>query len=124
MKSISDYTIYCTPEQTRKALELGAPIYMTFAPGDYIEPILAVKDENSKEKNYLCPTAEQMIGFLETKGVFVGVAWNCILKKWDSYTHVKNDMIGYDCYDSREEATIAAIDAALDYLESLRKFNP
>lgn len=26
MKTLSDYTIYCTESQTKKALELGAPI--------------------------------------------------------------------------------------------------
>ncbi|MDO4802783.1 MAG: hypothetical protein Q4A15_11515, partial [Prevotellaceae bacterium] len=66
-------------------------------------------------------TAEEMIGWLETKGVFVGVAWDYINKKWESYTHVKNKMIGCDGYDIREKATLAAIDEALDYLESHQK---
>lgn len=30
MKTMSDYTLFCTPEQTLKALELGAPISPKF----------------------------------------------------------------------------------------------
>lgn len=66
MKTISDYTIHCTESQTRKALELGAPI-----------------DHNSSQFDSDCtdniellsnglyaiiPTAEQMIGFILESG--------------------------------------------------------
>lgn len=61
MKTISDYTIYCTPEQTKKALELGVPIE---------KKEIQVCD-NAKhffwhdDFYYNYPTIEQMIGFLE-----------------------------------------------------------
>ena len=57
------YTIYCTEEQTKKALELGAPIE-----SEYIELIC---------KSFLIyPTAEQMIGFIldSDKGYAVDLA--------------------------------------------------
>lgn len=104
---MEQFTIYCTEEQCKKAELLGAPIEkVSHSLGEPFKPEC---------------TSEQMIGFLATKGVFVGVAWDYINKKWESYTHVKNKMIGCDDYASREEATHAAIDEALDYLKSRRK---
>lgn len=53
METISDYTIYCTEEQTKKALELGAPIVYsnTFSQHSTIETIT--------DKGYaVIPTAE------------------------------------------------------------------
>lgn len=64
MKTISDYTIYCTPEQTKKALELGVPIE---------KKEIQVCD-NAKnffwhdDFYYNYPTAEEMIGWLEEQG--------------------------------------------------------
>lgn len=69
MKTISDYTIYCTPEQTRKALELGAPLYKLS---------MSVEDSHLRDKSirintdeelidYAIPTAEEMIGWLEVQ---------------------------------------------------------
>lgn len=119
---MDEFTIYCTAEQTRKGLELGAPICKCAK--DNNDPDLTVDGWGSFDGYWLLiPTAEQMIGFIATKGVFVGVAWDYINKKWESYTHVKNKMIGCDNYNSREEATLAAIDEALDYLAS-HQINP
>ena len=50
------YTIYCTAEQTKKALELGAPIEYG-------------NDFYHKDYGTLAlPTAEQLIGWLRTQG--------------------------------------------------------
>lgn len=46
---MEEYTIYCTEEQTKRALELGAPIKMFLDGMDN-------------------PTAEQMIGFILESG--------------------------------------------------------
>lgn len=123
---MNKFTIYCTLEQTKKALKLGAPLEK--ASSREIFNAMGFRDKTFEEMYdfkgcviinddvYLTPTSEQMIGWIATKGVFVGVAWDYIINKWESYTHIKNKLIGCDDYDSREEATITAIDEALDYL--------
>lgn len=69
MKKISDYTIYCTPEQTIKAFELGAikPKIELFTP--YLKETphtnIIIDDEDAI---LIIPTAEQMIGFILESG--------------------------------------------------------
>lgn len=65
---------------------------------------------------YLSVTAEQMIGWLE-EHYFLSfdvyqphLSWSCSVK------HKDEEFVFLDSLDSRKEATIAAIDAALDYL--------
>ena len=97
------YTLYCTLEQTMKALELGAPIDIE----DY-EPRLAC----------IIPTAEQMIGWLEacyndtdiTIERYSNGRWMYFIG-WQSS--------GY--YESRQEATLAAIDAALGQIMKVKE---
>ena len=120
MKTISDYTIYCTEEQTKKALELGVPLFRLYGTGcsDYIDMIII-----SETEAYTIPTAEQLIGWLEEQDIFINV--NHISAGYGSWlkTISKNEYIsenlGYT--KSRKEATLAAIDAALDYLSKNKK---
>lgn len=107
--------IYCTEEQTRRALDLGAPINATFADipnkceydGCYIE----------------IPTAVQMLGWLEEQKDIpnINIISSVYNRDW-KYEINLNMPEGYDYllwkdgYTSRKEATIAAIDAALEYL--------
>lgn len=67
---------------------------------------------------YWYPTAEQMIGWLEEQGLNINISYN-------SFDDVKIIVTECSCYKeianikwskSRKGATIAAIDAALDYL--------
>lgn len=58
------YTIHCTESQTRKAFGLGAPI-------EYAKVVDAINGNSIRipEENgelYLVPTADQMIGWLES----------------------------------------------------------
>lgn len=96
------YEIRCTEEQTKKALELGAPIYNNYGIGGIYEGL----------KN---PTAEQMIGWLEEQGQSIEV---CRLYKnnpnWSAF--VDDTQIIGKYYPTRKGAIIAAIDAALEYL--------
>lgn len=115
MKTISDYTIYCTPEQTMKALELGA----TIIDGHYYHKICIINNND-----YATPTAEQMIGFLLDNGITDMV----ISRKKNPHTFGFNIWYGMNGliqeeiqYPSRPEATLAAIDAALDYLTNNKK---
>lgn len=110
------YTIYCNEEQTKKALELGAPIeeFCGLRPTTPIDGIL-----------YDIPTAEQMIGWLEEHWFeYVNISYYVTGDYWCYYGETKggHDSIGgkvsRNHYSSRKEATLAAIDAALDYLSN------
>lgn len=112
---MKSYTIYCTEEQTKKALELGAPI----GDGHYYDKICII-DNN----DYAAPTTEQMIGWLEEQD---GISSILVDKdQYEKYMYVLrgdkrkiiNDAYGFP---SRKEATIAAIDAALEYLSNNKK---
>ncbi|MCQ2231353.1 MAG: hypothetical protein MJZ30_05825 [Paludibacteraceae bacterium] len=111
MKTISDYTIYCTEEQTKKALELGAPIR--------VEKVHDVLDEYSftlaeTTHNVIHnPTAEQMLGWLRSKGF----RFKIVEHESDVYwQYVIDDYFDHNIKPSAKEATLAAIDAALECL--------
>lgn len=122
MKTISDYTIYCTEEQTKKARELGAPIEIKTieeAPKDWQGKAYFTGMATCAK----LPTTEQMIGWLED------VFFNEIHIEqdvngfWNYTIYWKGDinLFGLSMeYNSRKEATLAAIDAALEYLENLK----
>lgn len=121
---MEQYTIYCTEEQTKKALELGAPIYTTNEhlynhPDEY--KYWAKVEIQGNSFSARIPIAEQMIEWIEEQGLIcdifplederdkrafafrIGIMWN-------KYESDAQD------YTLRKEATLAAIDAALDYL--------
>lgn len=106
------YTIYCTEEQTRKALELGAPIL-----ADTHE--IKFTDLNGVPfdvDRIVIPTAEEMIGWLNEQGIATDVVFIPETKTYKAYCK-------YKCYIStnRKEATLAAIDKALEYLTNNKK---
>lgn len=88
---MSKYTISCTQEQIEKSLKLGA------------------------EEEFL--TAEEMIGWLETQGI-ISIEVEHDFEGWYYVDYIPYSHIGdfENKYDSRKEATISAIDAALEYL--------
>lgn len=100
-----DYTIYCTEEQTKKALELGAPIGV-------------IPD------GLIIPTAEQMLGWLEEQYLYITISYTCnFAKDWQADIHhalYTDAYCGVDLIDvnfgSRKNATLAAISSALNYL--------
>lgn len=127
MKTISDYTIFCTEAQTKKALELGAPIEnynytfgnketCTYLGKDYTK--LPALDWFAQQ-----PTAEQMCGWLEGQGAIKVIAINNSKNlDWSFHITTKdNEVFASIGYKSRKEATHAAIDEALEYLENNRK---
>lgn len=112
---MEQYTIYCTEKQINKALELGAPIEVDFQ--------FNSKTVIINKKAYIVPTAEQMIGWLERQRLVIietirvthpidGISWYGykLIFPWrkEEYNEIK--------YNSRREATLAAIDAAFDYI--------
>ena len=116
---MNKYTIYCTPEQTKKAFELGAPIQFASINdirfGRYIEV-------ESNNETYEIPTTEQMIGWLEEQGIIYDLE-SC----WGSYVNITvwdspNRELVIEINELNcKEATLAAIDAALEYLENLKQ---
>ena len=111
------YTIYCTEEQTRKALELGAPIEVDFQ--------FNSKTVIINNKAYIVPTAEQMMGWLrKEKGLFVETYLNCeCCYSFSPIVSIKEDgeIIQLEAEDDPDMATIVAIDAALEYLTNNKK---
>lgn len=153
MKTMSDYALYCTEEQTRKALALGASVeildtevsiedritcisyhdgFMSHIPKitDYLyddegnritEHILIEDTEEHGDMVVYAPTAEQMISWLEDgkiKKVRIDSLSYIDHEEWlYAIFDMKNNNISYNRnYDSRKAATLAAIDAALEYL--------
>lgn len=116
---MNKYTIYCTEEQTKKALELGAPIVkidtrdkMLIYGGNKCYPIIA-------DYPYAIPTTEQMVSWLEEQGLRFtiqskneDVTFGFCLR--DSKRTEVIDVKGG--YNSRKGTMIAVIDAALKYL--------
>lgn len=100
---MNQYTIYCTEEQTKKALELGAPI-----------------THNGLDNTPLkIPTAEQMLGWLEAETTIdrVNVSKGIDDKfHWGVYLSYKMINGSFEGCKTRKEATIAAINSALEYL--------
>lgn len=112
---MQDYSIYCTKEQTERAYKLGALISKVVENFNAI-PTCYIDKSNTL---YEIPTAEQMCGWLRAKGFRFYIAeyedhifWrasNNQDKRW--YVFGDNKPKDY------KESIIAAIDAALDFLE-------
>lgn len=135
MKTILDYIIWCTEEQTKKALELGALLF-TFSESfandyrtsihDKYCSIPPIKEEGYEDEVYAdIPTAEQLSGWLEEQKIFVHIipcvdiscSWYIASKGYSKYGYTSDIKV---C-KNRKEATLAAIDAALEYLSKNKK---
>lgn len=113
------YTIYCTEQQTKKALELGAPIERVLFYSDK-----KYKYSKIKEGMFKIPTVEQMCGWLRTKGLFVEPYLNgeCSYS-FAPIVSTKEDgeIIRLEAEEEYKKAALVAIDAALDYLEQKKR---
>lgn len=124
---MNKYTIFCTLKQTMKALELGAPIItidhskITKQPM-YIKGYEHIEDVDESCVEYLTPTAEQMIGWLEEQGVMIDITHQtdgyCLISVSSNAKQIKTKIEG-SIY--KKDATLAAIDAALEYLGNNKK---
>ena len=121
---MNEYTIYCTKEQTKKALELGAPIIKATYQNKEPHVGVLVKLINKETiYDYICPTAEQMIGWLEEHGILISItALNTLDNPIYNY-NINRGEESWSTFSSRKEATLAAIDAALEYLDKNKKTN-
>lgn len=132
MGKFNEYTIYCTEEQTRKALELGAPIEFEIEFPINFEtlersPYPDIKMGEDGEPILINPTAEQMIGWLEEQGIIVTIE-HFHRDYGYSISVIKNGLdtsIAFQaCINSnmtRKEATLAAIDSAMGYLMGIKE---
>lgn len=106
------YTIFCTAEQTKKALELGAPIQIAsineIRLGRYIE----VQKNN---EIYGIPTAEQMIGWLRSEKN-IEFHFDDETNYW-AIGDANDDITPLRWYNYSDDKELNAIDAALEYLE-------
>lgn len=109
MKTISEYTTYCSEEQTRKALELGAPIETT----KRLEPLVNRKYITDLD-NYsaiIVPTAEQMMGWMRSKGI------QFHFDDETNYWRVSNELEPISIsYGNSPKKELSAIDAVLEYM--------
>lgn len=120
---MSDYTLFCTVEQTKKDLALGAPIEYAsdtdVCCGNYFSMT------RNEEPYRVLPTAEQMIGFLLDNGIadiVISRKMNPYAFGFNVWYEIINGLLHEEKqYSSRKEATLAAIDAALDYLIERKK---
>lgn len=117
------YSIYCTSKQTMLAIKLGAPLKFIpmFRYGDDSLPKFIDRNRWDPDEFCYCPTAEQMIGWLEDQNIWIHFCKPNQRPNLLSYSicHMnppfKCIKVGGE-YSSHREATIAAIDDALDYL--------
>lgn len=107
------YTILCTEAQTKKALELGAPI-------DRIEHHASIGKHYTSGNNiyddgicYFIPTAKQMCGWLRTKGI--NFHFDDETDYWGISSEDESIARWYGHSDKKE---LKAIDAALEYLSN------
>lgn len=118
------YTLYCSLEQTKKALELGAPIERGHEGSKYfnigVPTFYNENDEICRVKNSVVfvPTAEEMLGWLAEQGLAIDTewSWNGQVTMWVWYNPEK-ELIYTSHANSLKEATLAAIDSALEYLK-------
>lgn len=110
---MEEFTIYCTEEQTKKALELCAPL-------NFVEECMATcKQKHSslyipeKWGYFSYPTAEQMIGWLRSKGLRFEVDEFTNATYWQYHIEPSFKCGKELCY---KDAVLSLIDAALDYL--------
>lgn len=110
---MNSYNLYCTEEQTKKAHNLGAPLRKFTNSDSLTDPHWITCNFGE----YYTPTAEQMLGWLEEQedisevDIFYDMGWTFNI--WDfTLLLVHSDNVYY----TRKEATLAAIDAALEYL--------
>lgn len=130
---MKQYTIYCTPDQTRKAFSLGATLETFGSEWASREMVTVAKSEGQMKEleemlcsddhatiigdlAYRLPTAEQMCGWLEDKhGIMLSVSrWN----NGDAsiYFHEDRRKSFFRIRRSYKDALLACIDEALDYL--------
>lgn len=116
------YTIHCTEAQTKKSFELGAPLQRYTSIPNFAEVI-----EITTSEYYEIPTAEQMMEWLRNEGIHLSILYSRFRDLYnvqcfefdDVYIRDEDGAIKY--FISYKQATLAAIDVALEYLTNNKK---
>lgn len=120
------YSIALTDEQTRRAYRLGAPIEL-YCTSELTFHLPKLVCNDGIERHFTNPTAEMMIGWLEEQGIALDIHTYFEVENGKihhyQFTVTDSTMIFNGEYNSRKEATLAAIDAALNYLEKYGREN-
>lgn len=114
------FLIQCTEWQTRKAMELGAPIMTSRDFDDLVNREYFV--DRIEGHCVVIPTSEEMIGWLEHNTLFKCIQVNIDTNPTNwmyAIYYGKDGCIALDRFSSRKEATLAAIDAALECLSNV-----
>lgn len=134
MKALSDYTIRCTSEQACKAMNLG--VILDICNWRYVDTPLCTTITNNGELigHFMLPTAEQMLGWLRqehniharidcegSENYVVQLQFINSRKDINIENPNYKGIIGHKGYPSAPEATLAAIDVALEYLSKNKK---
>lgn len=108
------YEIFCTEEQTKKAMELGAPIRNGVGMVDLINKKYYF---DGKGNFVIIPTIEQMLGWLEEQGLCIDSegSWSGRITMW-VWDNTEKELVYTSYGNSRQETYLVAIDAALNYL--------
>lgn len=115
-----DYTIYCTSEQTKKALELGAPIVKVDSRDKHMIYCRNMCYPRIADYPYAMPTTEQILNWFEDKSLQVTIRFRGNSWYYDIMSGYNVLSIGKDV-STRKEATLNAIDTALEYLINNQK---
>lgn len=113
---MKEYKIYCTDEQTQKAYNLDAPLEIASDVNKHT--VLCRKRQYHTYAEIVIPTGEEMIGWLENHKNITAIEITHFGSHW--FAHVTTTTPGcslcMDCFQTRKEATLVAIDMALNYL--------
>lgn len=123
---MSKYTIYCTPEQTKKAFKFHAPMIRLYGWNESTDGNLKELLTKNRQAELFrlksgtiicgfCPTTGDMIGWLEEQG-FEFETGKC----YATVDYKDKGCLGMYS-DTREKATLSAIDTALEYLSKKGK---
>lgn len=122
MKTMQDYTNYCTAWQTRRAYALGAHLEEQCIGNNNVDlDSISVFNGYGGNIYFIIPTTQQMMGWLREQGVNAYVGFDGI-GVYSPICFVGNSLYQADIapdklYTSYEQAELAAIDVALDYLK-------
>lgn len=111
---MEQFTIYCTKSQARKALELGAPLLRRYI--DNGQKCFYVDPEKEFPHPYLIPTAEEMIGWLRSKGFKFLLSDEPDIDGCHWFVGYGTDAESVSFGQNKDNKELAAIDAALNYL--------
>lgn len=116
---MDEFTVYCTPEQIRKALELGVPIRLEseyYHPTEHdlkLDTPIPCKLFTTGYHYAKCPTAEQMIGWLRSKDI--QFHFDDETNYW-AIRDATDDLTPLRWYGYSSNKELDAIAAALEYL--------